>query len=523
MPLRKKGFRVNLLSRLKKHLKSISLCVLSAVALVLAFPKVNMWLLAFGALIPFMAALDGKTLKQSIYLGFLTGFIFFSCTLYWFIYVTSFGAFLLICYLSVYFILFAVGYYISVPLKSMEKIFVLPCLWVLAEYARAHFFSGFDWASLGHSQFQNVHLIQIADWAGVYGVSFIVFMCNTAAKEALFSIKPLARQEKACIISVVAALLTGVLGYGQFRINEENRIAGNIGSKGKLSAALIQANIEQEKKWDKKFWPEIMEHYVDLSRQAALMEPDIIIWPETAFPGFLWKDIAYYARLRKFVEESNIPLLFGSIITLQDNYFNSSVLLSSSGEVLNHYHKIHLVPFGEFVPLRSKFPTLAGFIPIEDFKAGNDLILFSIPPSGHYFSTLICFEDTVAGLARRFVLEGSQLLVNITNDAWFKDTKAPFLHLQSSIFRSVENRRYLIRAANTGVSAVVNPLGEIVDYVADQAGKLTYIEGVSKMEAQFRNQITFYTQFGNIFVLGCLAYVLGLAGATVRRRKKYKY
>ena len=208
------------------------------------------------------------------------------------------------------------------------------------------------------------------------------------------------------------------------------------------------------------------------------------------------------------------------------HYYNTAILLSKDGEVLQQYKKIHLVPFGEYIPLRPLFPFLEHIVPIADFTAGGEYAVFDFPQkegaktrgNGRSFSVLICFEDTIAGIARQFVRRGAGLLVNMTNDAWFKDTKAPFMHAQASVFRSVENRRPLVRAANTGVSCSIDASGRMVQAVADERGKKTYVSGYAIMKVRFGRQETFYTRYGDVFVLACA----GLLWTVVRRRKIFK-
>jgi apolipoprotein N-acyltransferase len=179
------------------------------------------------------------------------------------------------------------------------------------------------------------------------------------------------------------------------------------------------------------------------------------------------------------------------------------------------YDKIHLVPFGEYVPLRGLFPFLSDLVPIGDFTPGKEYTLFSIDfkeGTGSLkqglFGVLICFEDTLSYISRRFTQEGAQFLVNITNDAWFLDTPAPFMHLQASVFRAIENRRSLIRSANTGVSSFVDPSGRIYRYLQDTHGKKTFVEGYAREEVLLSQEKTFYTKFGDVFAYLCFGCIL---------------
>jgi len=305
-----------------------------------------------------------------------------------------------------------------------------------------------------------------------------------------------------------------VLGYGMFRLlplTNQNRPDQD------YSIAVIQANIPQELKWQKLAWPDIMDKYFILTKQAALHNPELIIWPETSYPGYLWDDKEAFIELQKFVRRIKIPLLFGSVLHEGKDYYNAAILLSKDGEIAGTYRKIHLVPFGEYLPLRPFVPFLSSLIAIGDFTPGDQWTTFTaVSPrtkgqQGYRFSVLICFEDTVAWLSRQFTRRGAQLLINITNDAWFEDSKAPFMHLQSSVFRAVENRRGLVRAANTGVSCFIDRWGRIVRYLEGKKGnreKKTYLSGYAIAKVNFNEKISFYTKFGDVFTILCFGCIL---------------
>jgi apolipoprotein N-acyltransferase len=260
-----------------------------------------------------------------------------------------------------------------------------------------------------------------------------------------------------------------------------------------------------------------MEQYIGLTQKAVEHKPDLIIWPETSYPGYLWGDNGLFIELQEYVRRIQIPLLFGSVIHEGEDYFNTAILLSSNGDVVKTYRKVHLVAFGEYLPLRSILPFLSKLVAIGDFSAGDQWTVFSAHGSGEEtrqdnpFSVLICFEDTVARLSRQFVREGAQLLINITNDAWFGDSKAPFMHLQSSVFRTVENRRGLVRAANTGVSCFIDQWGRIgkcVEKINGSTKRKTYISSFAYQNVDFSSSKTFYTKFGDVFTIFCFGCIL---------------
>lgn len=479
-------------------LLSLFLCFLSSVLLILAFPKTDFWPLAAIGLVPLLLTLDHKNYFQSFALAYGTGVLFFAGTLYWFIHVTFLGAALLILYLSLYFGFWGLGVCYISSRNILNKIFFLPSWWVVLEYIRGHFLTGFDWASLGYSQYKNLIFIQIADMTGVFGVSFLIVMVNLVTKDLIQERVLSAPLKKS--LGIAAGLIVLTLAYGG---DKYTGIAIESDTP-RLKVAVIQGNIPQEEKWVKVYWPGIMKKHLALSREALSKSPDLIIWPETSLPGNLWEDKIFLSQLQPFVKEIKIPLLAGTVINDGGQYFNSALLLSSDGELAGRYDKVHLVPFGEYIPLRRYFPFLSNIVPIGDFTPGKEYTLFPFKEKDalttNYFSVLICFEDTIADLARRQTQEGSQLFINITNDAWFQDTKAPFMHLQNAVFRAVENRRSLVRSANTGFSGFIDARGKVADYV-NSPHKATYVAGYALADVYWRKEKTFYTRYGDIFVL----------------------
>ena len=488
---------------IRSNIKSILLAVLSSTLLILAFPKTDWWFLSWVALVPLFYALEQRSARACFVLSFVTGVVFFSGTLYWFIYVTKLGASLLVLYCSFYFGVFGSAYFYIRQKPLLTKAAFLSCFWVMLEFARANLMSGFGWASLGHSQYKNLIFLQAADVTGVFGISFLIVLANVAVKEwmeLLIRKKKDGQLFKLTLAAAVIMLLAG--GYGIYRLRQ--KMDGPM-----VSVAVIQGNIPQELKWHEPLWPDIMEKYKVLTRQAALDKPELIIWPETSFPGYLGEHDDFFDQLRGFVAQGGIPLLLGSVVKEGDKYYNSAILISGKGEIEERHDKLHLVPFGEYIPFRRFFPFLSQIVPIADFSNGSKFNLFPVPANpGRHLAVLICFEDSVGYLSRTFVREGAQLLVNLTNDAWFGDTKAAFMHLQTSVFRSVENRRELIRSTNTGVSCFIDAKGRIKRCVQDENGKQTFVLGHTKEEVALFHSKSFYSLFGDLFSYLCLAGVV---------------
>ncbi len=495
---------------LKNKTQPLFLGFLSSLLLILAFPKFDLWFLAYLGLLPLFFAIKGKRPRISFLLSYLFGFFFFLLTIYWLIHVTLLGYLLLVAYLALYFGLF--GFLAGVFSKSSPalKLFLFPSIWVLLEFLRGHLLTGFGWALLGYSQYKILPVIQIADITGAYGVSFIVVLVNTAIW-ILFSEVRGQRSEVrkilTCLLSSVFCLLA-VISYGLFKLNYKLPTT----NYEQLKISVIQANIPQEIKWEKKSWGDILDKYIELSKNVGLDKPDIIIWPETAFPGYFGEEPLLKEKLSGIAKELKTNLLTGVIAVDNSLIYNSAILISKEGQPLEIYRKLHLVPFGEYVPFRGLFSFLPELAVLGDFTPGSEYTVFSLgEEKKKKFAVLICFEDTIPELSRKFVLNGASLLVNITNDAWFEDTAAPFQHLQASVFRAVENRTPLVRSANTGISAFIDSHGRIVARVANQNQKETFISGYQTRELKLRKGISFYSRFGDVFALCCLGlFIVGI-------------
>ncbi len=268
-------------------------------------------------------------------------------------------------------------------------------------------------------------------------------------------------------------------------------------------------------RWEPGSKEENLERYLELTEKAMKNKPELVIWPESAVNTYLRLDEPIRKTLFNAVKEKNFYLLTGTLDSRKGKDFNSAFLISPEGEILQTYDKMHLVPYGEFVP-GGRFPFLkrlatkfiisaAGFAP--DFSPGKNWTIFSLPAEN--FATLICFEDIFPGLSRGFTKKGANFLVNITNDSWFGSSGAS-QHFAISTLRAVENRRYLLRAANTGVSGVIAPSGKILKKVGKN-GKTIFVSGFLDAEIQPSSSLSFYTKFGDApLMLFCLGLIIVL-------------
>lgn len=489
--------------------RNLAFAALSGLLMAAAFPTFNFHFLAWVALIPLFYSLRFQTGKSGFWLGAVTGIVFFAATVHWVtnsvhfyggipVVPASLITLLLCAYLALYPALFGA---LAVRLKHRHpSLFVLsaPALWTALELARTHVFTGFPWALLGYTQYRVLPVIQIADIAGVYGVSFLIVFINTAFAEFLQE----RRRYPALVIAAV--VMAGVLSYGTGKLRTPEGAGG-------ITISVIQGNIEQDKKWDPKYQAEVIATYKRLTDEALKERPDLVIWPETATPfyfggsgnnGIMTED------LKRFVRTAGTPLLTGSptyevkpgrVVHL----WNSAFLLSRDGSVNAAYNKLHLVPFGEYVPLRTVLFFLEKMVQaIGDFQTGTDYTVMKVTPAGAgkeaALGTVICYEIIFPDLVRRFVNAGATVMTTITNDAWFGRTAAPYQHFTMGVFRAVENRVPIARAANTGVSGFIDAKGRILDT------STIFTEWVLTRRLTPGNVKTFYTKHGDLFAYACL-------------------
>jgi apolipoprotein N-acyltransferase len=481
-------------------LAALAYCVISGVLLALPYCNGHLWIFAWFSFVPLFIALEKKTKLHAFVLAYVCGLVFWAATIFWLVNVTVVGTVLLVLYLSLYFGIFGLLVTTDYRLRTID-VFVIPSAWVLLEYARSHLLSGFPWALLGYSQYRNLPVIQIADITGVWGVSFIIALVNTVLFWVASCKFQVTRVKGAVILSGVVLLVA--LTYGYYSL-----FFASFGSQQtRVRISVIQGNIPQELKWQEQSRGMIIQKYAELTRMAAGARPDLILWPEAALPVVVGEeDREYFEAAQSLVNETKIPLLLGAVTRRGGNYYNSALYLERDGSVAASYDKLHLVPFGEYIPGRKFFPILQTVVPIGDVTAGSAYTVFDKPQQ---FSVLICFEDLFPELSRQFVRRGARFLVNITNDAWYKLTPAPYQHLAASVFRAVENRVFLVRAANTGVSTFIAPTGATIATVADSAGRSIFVDGFATHSFPVNPAyVAVHTRTGDVFILLLSVFIL---------------
>jgi apolipoprotein N-acyltransferase len=523
--------------------------------LVLCFPTAGDGWLAWLALTPLIAAVwfsPPGGWWRNLALGYLTGLVYFTGSFSW---LGALGELvgnpwlrLLPALLSLYLALFPAfwawfigllrpapaadqrgysaatlnGYDFSRTGTNLGLALLGASAWVAQEWVRGWLFSGFGWNGLGVALYAKLPFIQIAEWTGVGGISFLLAFTNIIAVATL-------RRFVAEIVrgrvrphwdfSVTITLICVTFAFGIRRLQERR-------DSTPLSVAAVQANIPQNQKWNQAFEDRIFSRYRELTDFAAQLQPDLIIWPEASLPGPVFLE-PNHEFVREIARTGEFSLLLGSIdFDLKGDTqfdFNAAILVTGRGAHTQSYRKNHLVPFGEYVPFRNSFPLFAlvvGDLVPADFRAGEEYTVLRMPNPAVNLGPLICFEDTIGDLARRFVLGGAEVLVNVTNDGWFMRSHAAEQHLANAVFRAVENRRPLIRAANTGVTCFIDERGAVTNALRGVDGT-PFVTGVltGRVAVPRSPAFTFYTRHGELFSHLCASLTL-IAGIVLLRHRR---
>lgn len=404
----------------------------------------------------------------------------------------------------------------SIQDKSMPD-WLLPLtaavLWVGLEYIRSNFLTGFPWGAAGYSQYMQLNLIQIADITSVYGISFIIILTNgvvTLAWRGCFASDRERRSTRDVILWTLSllALFGGVISYGKMRIATIEKISAKSDSS---DISVVQGNIDQIVKWNEAYQESTITQYCNLSMQAAQHHPDLIIWPETALPFYYSWNKKMSDKVDSCIMDAGTTFLIGSpaFRTVDEaaksyNIFNRAYMINKLGVVTGSYDKVHLVPFGEYVPF-GRYLSFLGKIIAQagDFSSGKkdtEPLAFN----GSSVGVLICFEIIFPHLSRTVVNNGAQILVTMTNDAWFGYTSAPGQHFTTSVFRAIENRRAVARAANTGISGFIDPTGKILQ-VSKLFEECSLTQKIPSLKIK-----TVYSMVGDLFAYICL-FAIGVA------------
>ncbi|HUN58372.1 MAG TPA: apolipoprotein N-acyltransferase [Candidatus Binataceae bacterium] len=504
-----------------------ALAVASGLMLALSFPKFDLGFAAWIAFVPLLHAIEGQSTRRVFTYAWIQGFACYVASIYWVVITLHnfAGVPLALAVLPMLLLAAVMALYTGAAFYTAEFItrrldlpilFTLPLAWAAVEWIRTYFPIGFPWNLLGYAAYQNLNLIQFAEFTGVYGISALIVLFNTVIYVVLF------RRESTRIqlmgLGVLSGLLVVAWVFGTIRVKSLEQAA----PAGSLKIAMVQGDIPQSIKWDPNFLSSSFDIYAEQSERAAQMGADLIVWPEAAaafffqpedrYPAVFAKDETYRAKLLTMAAQTHDAFLFGApALGVEDDhvgFYNRAYLVTGDGRVAAWYDKINLVPFGEYVPLRGLLGGLVNRVVkgFGDMFPGRVQTIFDF--KGARLGILICYESVFPDLARRAVKSGADILVNITNDAWYGDSSAPYQLLAMAAMRSVETKAPMVRVANTGISAVIQPTGEIDDRTP------LFKRGTEIETVPFRPVSTVYVLVGDVFAISCLILVLiGLLAA----------
>jgi apolipoprotein N-acyltransferase len=391
--------------------------------------------------------------------------------------------------------------------SNLRLAFLLAAAWVAQEWLRSVVFSGWGWNTLGAALHSQLVLIQIVEFTGIAGLSFLVAFTNVILLATVrrfileTQVKPMRPHFD---LTITMASIVGVMGFGlhALQVKPDGR---------PLNIALVQPNIPRDEKFTVEFANKTFDQFARLSRPAleANTHTDLVVWPESSMPGPVLDDELSHRFVMDFSASAKTDLMLGTIDQDENHAYNAALLVSDAGARLQMYRKVHLVPFGEYVPGRHTIPLLARVVGDQvpdDFAFGKEFTVFKLSGDKAKIAPLICFEDTIGDLARQFVLAGANLLVNVTNDGWFLRSAGSQQHLANAVFRCVETRLPMVRAANTGVTCFINQYGNITQTLVDETGS-QFTDGtlLGQVAIATNAEPTFYVRYGEWLAYGCVA------------------
>jgi apolipoprotein N-acyltransferase len=471
-------------------------------------------------LAPLLVALKGATLRRAFLLGLLAGVIYFTGTLYWITRVMALYGGLatpvamlvnasLIAYLALFPAVFALIARRLAVAYGRRAFLAVPFVWAATELGRTYIITGFPWVLLGYSQATVLPIAQFASLFGVYGVSMLVTTTSAALAAFATAANTAGAYARARPLVLTIVLVVGVAAWGSERL-----VTGTLTASGDtIRVGMVQGNVDQGEKMSLQRSTEIFQDYIDKTRQAIAQGAAFVLWPESSTPFIFEEDHDAADRVRAVAREAHAAILVGSDQVERgrpNKWFNSAFLVGPDGVVAGVYRKIHLVPFGEYVPLQKLLFFAAPLTEqVGTFSAGTSAEM--LPVRGHPVSVAICYEVVYPALVRTFVEAGSELLTTITNDAWFGATSAPYQHFEQASMRAIEEGRYLVRSANTGISGIVDPYGRVLARTAINE------PAVLVGDVRFVKATTFYGRHGDVLTYGSALLTAALLVAARRR------
>jgi apolipoprotein N-acyltransferase len=486
--------------------------VVSGFLLFASFPRVDQGYLAWIAFVP-VAVFIGKAngIRHALGGGFVLGFIQAFLMMTWMpIVLMNYGGLSTGLAWLAYSLLIAVLACFPAAVCGLTKCLILrggdaflliyPALWVLSEYAQSLSpFGGLPWLTVGYSQSRFLPVIQVADVTGVYGISFVIVW---TAVSIVWIFNKNGRGTVAWLPAVLSAVMVvGMVCYGAVELHRWGAVIP------RFRTAMLQKNISYDDPHS-VLMDKFLNGYVRMADSIKPGEIDLLLLPESPSPVFFETDARYRQILQTLAGRFRLGIIFNNVRYLdageESRFYNTAYFMNRGGSLVGFYDKIHLVPFGEYIPLKR----LLSFIDViskdaGSFEFGSDYRLIKL--DGHAVNAVICFEAVFPGMVRKFIQQGSEMIVNLTNDGWYGRSAAPYQHLSIVRLRAVEYRRFLLRSTNSGVSAVINPDGRI------QASTEILREQVCEGKFDFIASKTLYARYGDVFVLLCAIISVGSA------------
>ena len=501
--------------------------------LILSFPNFESYLLAWIALVPLMLAIARRPSPlRALVMGWVMGTVFFYVSCYWLTYsMIHYGglptvvAYLLLIpgavVIGVFPGLFACVLALVIRRWGAIALVLAPIFWPALEWARLGV-TGQLWNALGYSQAYNYLLIQAAQWGGVYAVSFLIVIVNSAI--ALLLVKRDKWTVAAAAVMIVYVSLAIPLSYymsdAEYRGSRYDSL-----EPPSIAVVALQPNVPMTLVKTPEETRELVERHFTLSTNALPPKgtrggATLVIWPESPMNFTYASDKSLQERLAGFTRDNRVSLLFNSLEPAPaDGSYNSALLVNEEGRLISQYDKIRLMPFGEYVPLPRWVPgasLITGLV--GEFTPGSNYTLMPIGQDGARAGVFICIESAYPWIARTMTHDGADFLVNISNDGYLGPTAVMRQHLANAIFRAVENYRPVLRVTNTGLSAEINADGRIRDQTsAFQADVRKWVVTSNS------TMITIYTKYGDFFVQACAAITLLVLGVLwFSRRRSFK-
>jgi len=544
------------MSSFQSHGARLACALLSGVLIFLSFPPADLWPLAFVALGPLMVATCGsRSWRGAALLGLTAGLVGYLPSLAWLASVTVPGWVALALYVSFYAAVAALAFRLFQRRAGVLWPLPAAAAWVGLEFVRAWLITGFPWLFMGYTQYRWLSLVQLSTVTGVYGVSFVVVLTSAALAQVAIEKARSGRGGRFRFSTRDAAMLAGPLALLAACLIGGATARRSVRLRPGPVVGVVQQNIPRlvsdltDKSYE-QFCRDAMEELKKVQELSESLEGTgmrLLVWPETTVqapmnvsPSIIadpWQHrilLLSLDMLKGLGQRMGCYFLIGarSWFKLAEGYVedtydtevadfgNSALMFSPEVRFMGRYDKMHLVPFGEYIPLRDVLPLVGHLTPFQrGLTPGDEAVIFELPAAFEgavptRFAALICYEDVMPALVRQFTRSGADFLVNLTDEGWYRIPGELRQHMAMAVFRAVENRTTVVRAANTGISCFIDPTGRIYECVSRQVGgrsRVRNVAGVASAPVRLCDATTFYVKHGDVFAAACLALSVGAA------------